>query len=300
MFGISAVFDTGERIGVEYGGRRAARLIPRGVNTFWQEFGGRSEHLRGEFAFERRLGTAVHGSFELHLPEHHLGVVGIVFVDRNRTVRAVDHRKFAPGMAPLLRSDRTFSKEQNIGGDFCSGIAFEGRVRQSYCAQQVGVFGQMPADGVGLLVHGVATGDERHHAAGSKSLHRLREEVIVDRPRKPGLHCRVVDSVISKRHVADNGVEVIIRERGFLKSLVEYRGIGIELRGDAGRDRIQFHPRAVTPLHGFWHQTEEMAHTHGWLQYLRTTAQPEAVQRVPASLNHQRRRVVRVRCRGTR
>ena len=101
-------------------------------------------------------------------------------------------------MARGLRSRRTLAKKQNIGGDFRSRIALKRGVRQPYRAQQVGMFGQMTADGVVFLVHGVAARDERHHAAGPQFLKRLGEEVIVNGARKLGLHRGVMDGVIAE------------------------------------------------------------------------------------------------------
>ena len=95
---------------------------------------------------------------------------GIILVDRNRSIGAGDGLKRAPDMARRLRSRRTFTKKQNIGGNFCSRIALERSVRQPYRAQQVGMFRQMPTDSIGLFVHGVAARDERHHAAGPQFL----------------------------------------------------------------------------------------------------------------------------------
>ena len=193
-----------------------------------------SEQLRRELTVERRLGAAVHGAFELHCPEHHLGVAGVIFVDRDRAVGAVDGLKPAPGMARRLRAGRALAKEQNVGRDFRSRIALERGVRQPYRAQQIGMFGQMPADGIVLLVHRVAAGNERHDAAGPQLLKRFGEEVIVNGARELGLHRGVMHSVIAERNVSDDGIEVIIRERRFLKPFGEYRGIGIELLSRSG------------------------------------------------------------------
>jgi hypothetical protein len=196
--GKSAILDTGERIGVGQGRGRAARFVPRDVSTLRQGFDGASEQLRRELALTRRLGAAVHAPFERHFSEHHLWVAGVVFVDRNRPVRAVDHLKPAPGMTLGLRAGRALAKEQNIRGDFRSRIALERGVGQPYRAQQVGMFGQMPADDIGLLVHGVAARDEHHHAAAPQFLQRLGEEVIMNRARQLRLHRGVMDGVIAK------------------------------------------------------------------------------------------------------
>jgi hypothetical protein len=87
----------------QQGRGRASRFIPWDVRAGRQRFDGLSEQLRGELAVERRLGTAVHGSFESHRPEHHLGMVGIVFVDRNRPAGAVDRLKPAPGVSSEIK-----------------------------------------------------------------------------------------------------------------------------------------------------------------------------------------------------
>ena len=101
--GVGAVLDAGEAH------RRRARpaagraLRPSGCKRPPAEHStARLQQFRRELAFERRLGAAVHGSFELHFPEHHLGMAGVVFVDRDRPVRAVDRLKPAPGVARVL------------------------------------------------------------------------------------------------------------------------------------------------------------------------------------------------------
>ena len=122
----------------------------------------------------------------------------------------------------------------------------------------------------------------------------------MNRARELALHRRVVDGVIAERHVSDDGIEVIIRKRRFLKPLGEYRGIGIELLRDAGGDGIQFHAGPVAALHGLRHQAEEMPHAHGRLQYLRALAQAQTVQAAPDRLDDLRRGEMRVRRRGAR
>src|SRR5258706_5094769 len=107
-----------------------------------------------------------------------------------------------------------------------------------------------------------------------------------------------MDGVISERHVADDRVEVIIRERCFLKSLDEYSGIRIELLGDSGGDGIQFDARPVTALHRFRHDTKEVPYAHGRLQYLDALTETHIVQTVPDGLDDLWRRVMRVRRRG--
>ena len=135
---------------------------------------------------------------------------------------------------------------------------------------------------------------------GRSFLKRLGEEVIVNGARELVLHRGVMDGVIAERHVSDHGVEVIIRERRFLKPLGEYRGIRIELLRDPGRDGIQLHAGPVAALHGFRHEAEEMPHAHGRLQYLRALAEAETLQSAPDGLDDLRRREMRVRRRGAR
>ena len=94
--GISAVLDAGEGLGVEHRQAAGRALRPSGCMRLRAgRSTARAEQLRRELAVERRLGAAVHRPFEFHLAQHHLGMAGEIFVDRDRAVRAVDGRKVA-------------------------------------------------------------------------------------------------------------------------------------------------------------------------------------------------------------
>src|ERR1035437_3443644 len=102
-----------------------------------------------------------------------------------------------------MRAWRAFAEEKYVSRALRAGLPFERGVRKPYRAQQVGMLGEMLADGVVFFVHGIAARDERHHAAGPGFLKGLGEEVIMDRARELTLHRRVVHGVIAKGHVPD-------------------------------------------------------------------------------------------------
>ena len=73
-------------------------------------------------------------------------------------------------------------QEQNITGDFRTGIAFERIVGQTDGTDQVSPLCKvLPHSGV-FFVHGAFGGDECHDAAGSDLIQGLSEEIIVDQP----------------------------------------------------------------------------------------------------------------------
>ena len=79
---------------------------------------------------------------------------------------------------------RSLMQEQDVRGHIGASVPAEGGVGQSDGTQQDRVLGEVPTDGVVLLVHGVATGNERHHAAGANDIEGLAEKVVVDRARE--------------------------------------------------------------------------------------------------------------------
>jgi hypothetical protein len=201
-------------------------------------------------------------------------------------------------MARGKHAGGALAQEQDIGRDFRSRIGLEGGVRQPYRAQQVGMVGQVPADRVVFLVHRVAARNQRHDASGADLFQGLGEEVIVDRARELVGHGYVAHPVVAEWDIPHGQVEVIVRQRCILEALMEYRGVRVELPGDARGDRVKLDAGAVAAVHGLGLEAEEMAHAHGGLQHLFALAGTHVVQAVPYGFNHHRRREMRVRRRG--
>ena len=98
--GVSAVLDAGERLGVEQRQAAGRALRPSGRKRL-PAARSTARCSSSGVSSPSSVGSApryiVPSSFIL--PEHHLGMAGEIFVDRDRPVRAVDGLKLAPGLA---------------------------------------------------------------------------------------------------------------------------------------------------------------------------------------------------------
>ena len=94
-------------------------------------------------------------------------MAGEVFIDLDGAAVAFDGvgSFFCQASHRTSRAGVTFAQEQDVGRDLGAGIALEGRVGQPDGAQQIGMSGQMPTDGVIALVQRVPARDQRHDAA---------------------------------------------------------------------------------------------------------------------------------------
>ena len=107
-----------------------------------------------------------------------------VLVDLDRPVFRSDSAKIRSGLAGRWNFQRMLLKEQNVGGDFGSGICLEGCIREPQRAQQYRTIGQMASNGRVLLVHRVVAGDESHNSAGTYNIKILGQEVVENRARE--------------------------------------------------------------------------------------------------------------------
>jgi hypothetical protein len=104
----------------------------------------------------------------------------------------------------------------------------------------------MSADGVILLVHGVAAGDDRHHATGANNVEGFPKKVIVDgasETRRAAVG-GVKDRIVAERDVAHDHVEEVLRERRLLETLGVDPRVWVELGCDASGYGVEFHAGA--------------------------------------------------------
>src|SRR6266702_3439184 len=97
-------------------------------------------------------------------------------------------------------------------------------------------------------------------------------------------HCRIVNGIIAKGHVADYRVKIVIRKLRFFKSLRKYRGVGVEFLCYPGGDRVKFNTCPVSTAHRLRHTPEKMSNTHCWLKHFNVFTQSELFQSIPNCL----------------
>ena len=158
----------------------------------------------------------------------------------------------------------TLLQEDDVGHHLRTGVGLEGVVGQANRAEQVCTLGDIPPCGAVLGVHGIAGGDEGHHAARTHLIQRFCEKVVVDGEAEPVVS-PVIDLILAKGHVAHGEVEEVLPVGGF-KACHGNVCLGIELLCDASRNGIQLHAVEPAAFHALRQHTEEVAHAHAGLQ----------------------------------
>ena len=161
------------------------------------------------------------------------------------------------GSVPLLKKD-------NIRNDIRTGVGAERIVGQADRAEEVRALCNILPCGAVLGVHGIAGGDEGHHAARTHLIQCFCEKVVVD-GKTELVKSPVADLILSKGHVAHGEVEKVLSVGGFKAGHGNIR-LGIELLCDASRDGIQLHAVEPAAFHALRQHTEEVAHAHAGLR----------------------------------
>ena len=228
-----------------------------------------AELLRKVCALDGRNGKvlpAVLRAFRGLPPQHHLRVVDEILIDgkavRVRSRVSPDTRVYPIGFdlngsVPLLKKD-------NIRNNIRTGVGAERIVGQADRAEEVRALGDILPCGAVLGVHGVAGGDEGHHAARTHLLQRLCEKVVVD-GKTELVKSPVADLILSKGYVAHGEVEEVLSVGGFKAGHGNIR-LWIELLCDSAGNTVQFHAVEPAAFHALRQHTEEVAHAHAWLQ----------------------------------
>ena len=193
-------------------------------------------------------------------PQHHLRVVNEILID-GKAVRVLSEvyplRLNVDGPVPFLQKD-------DVADHIRTGVGLESVVGQADRAEQVCALGDILPCGAVLGVHGIAGGDEGHHAARTHLIQRFCEKVVVDGEAEPVVS-PVIDLILAKGHVAHGEVKEILPVGRFKARHGNIR-LGIEMLCDASRDGIQLHAVEPAAFHALRQHTEEVAHTHAWLQ----------------------------------
>ena len=147
------------------------------------------------------------------------------------------------GLYPVghtFRGAVAFLEEQNIAGDFRSGVGLERVVRQTDRAEQVRLLRQRFPDAGIRFVQRPLGRDKRHNSSGSNLIQCFGEEIIMDQQILTVI-AFVLNFIFAERHVAYGKVEEIVRETGFLVTVHSDVGVLVKLFGDASRETVQLH-----------------------------------------------------------
>ena len=90
----------------------------------------------------------------------------------------------------------TFLQKDNVADNIRASIGAKRIIRQTDGTQQIGTLCHVLAGGAVLAVHGVAAGDERHHAARTHLVDGLGKKVVVN------AETEFVDLVLTKGNIA--------------------------------------------------------------------------------------------------
>lgn len=175
----------------------------------------------------------VHPIIPGHRAKHHFGMLCKIGVQGNAVCR------FAEVYPTRLHLGRTIPllQEDDIRGNFRTGIAGKGIIGQPDRAEQIGPLCQVFPYLRGFGVHRVFGGDESDDAARTYLIERFGKKVIMD------VESQLVVSliqhlVIAKWHVANGEIIEIPAVCGFKACHLDM-GMGIKLLGDPSRYTVQ-------------------------------------------------------------
>ena len=177
-----------------------------------------------EHHFRMLCEVAVDGKAVFGLPK-----VNPVLIDLNGTISAL--------------------QEDDIRNDIRTGVGAERIVGQTDRAQQLRPLRDVPADFGRLLIHRVARGHERDHAAGTHLAERFCKEIVVNGKTELVIS-PVIYLILSKRDVAHSEVEKVFSIR-CLKARDGNVRLGVKLLGNAPGNAVQLHAVELAALHRF-------------------------------------------------
>ena len=192
--------------------------------------------------------------------QHHFRVVDKIPVDGKPILRLSGLSPFRHDVqrtVPLLEKDDV---RHHLG----TGILFERIIGQTDSSQQFSTLGKIAAHSGILGVHGIAGGHKSHHTAGTHLIQCFGEKVIMNVEIQLVVDF-VIDLILTKRHIADGKVKEVTPVSGLKAAYCDVR-LGIELLCDTPGNRVQLHTVQTAVSHFLRQHTEEVAHTHRWLQ----------------------------------
>ena len=175
-------------------------------------------------------------AFHFHLAQNHLWVLHKIAVHRNTVLIGV---KVYPIWLCVNHSVTLLQKE-NVARNLCACVCSESVIRQSDSSEQLGSLSNILAYFGACLIHCSLRGNERNNAAYTNFIKSLCEKIIVNK-KLLGVVSAVVDLKITKRHIADNHIKVVVWELCFFKTLHGNIGFLIELLCDFSRKRVDFY-----------------------------------------------------------
>ena len=151
----------------------------------------------------------------------------------------------------LVNLNGVFSalQEDDIRNNIGSGVGAERIVGQTNGSQQLCPLRDVPADFWRLLIHRVAGGYKRNHAARTHLIQRFCEEVVVNGKTELVIS-PVIYLILSERDVAHGKVIEVFSVRCFKARDGNVR-LGIKLLGNTSGDAVQLHAVELAALHGF-------------------------------------------------
>ena len=199
-------------------------------------------------------------AYRLLSAQHHFRVVDKIPVDGKLVIRLSDLSPFRHDVqraVPLLEEDDV---RYHLG----TGILFERVIRQTDSPQQLCTLGKIAAHGGILGVHGIAGGHKSYHTTGTQLVQCFGEKVVVNVEIQLVVGF-VIDLILAERHIADGKVKEVTPVGGLKAAYCDVR-LGIELLCNTPGNRVQLHAVQTAVSHFLRQHTEEIAHTHRWLQ----------------------------------
>ena len=164
-----------------------------------------------------------------------------------------------------IRHAITLLQEDDVAGDFRTGVALEGVVRETDRADQIGALGKIFADSRVFLVHRASAGDKGHNAARTQLVQGLAEKVVVDQPMV-FVVLLVQHLEIPKRYVAHGHIKEAVWHLHLFKALHGDPAVLIELLSDAPGNAVDLHAVGATFGHAVRQHPDKVTDAAGRLQ----------------------------------
>ena len=207
---------------------------------------------------------AVHaepGGFHDHIAQHHFRVLHKIAVHADAVFIGVQMHPIRLDVCHAV----TLLQEDNVAGDFGSGVSLKRIVGQSDRPDQVGPLCQVLADSGVFFVHRTLGGDERDHAARTNLVQRLSKEIIVNQPVVFVVFL-IPHLKVAKRHIADGHIKEAVGHLHLFKAIHGNAAVLIELLCDPPADGVDFHTVGFAVRHAVRQHTDEISNTAGRLQ----------------------------------
>ena len=233
---------------------------------------------------------AIRSRYHFHLAQHHIRVVDEITVHGDTVV-------IRPQLHPVwlnVHHAVTFLQEQDVRYHLRTRCRLEGIVGQTDRAQQLRPLGNVLPHVRGAFVHGVAGGNERHHAARPHLIQRLGKEILMDGQIQPVI-APILHLELTKGNVAHSHVKEVVGEVHLFIAANGNTAAWVQLTGDASGYVVQLHAVDLALRHALRQHTEEMTDAAGRLQHV---ALPKAhlSQRGVDATDHHRRRIEGGQC----